>query len=74
VAAVAEALYRLHVAVGLSELASRVESKRLCRRCSARYITQPQHPRSDPGLSDFQREMPSVAESALQEALDDPPF
>lgn len=70
---VAEALYRLHVAVGLGELASRVESKRLCRRCSARYITRPT-PENDPGLSDFQREMPSVAESALQEALDDPPF
>jgi hypothetical protein len=39
--AVAEALNRLNVALGLSELASRVESKRLCRRCSARYITQP---------------------------------
>jgi hypothetical protein len=71
--AVAQALNRLHVAVGLGELASRVESERLCRRCSARYITRPA-PESDLGLSDFQREMPSVAESALQEALDDPPF
>jgi hypothetical protein len=117
--AVAEALNRLNVALGLSELASRVESKRLCRRCSARYIPSsevgqsavtPQEltrrerraldryntgteagapladrfartdkrpapvPESDLGLSEFQRGMPSVAESALQEALDDPPF
>jgi hypothetical protein len=118
--AVADALNRLTVAVGLGELASRVESNRLCRRCSARYIPSsevgrsavtPQEltrrerraldryntgteadtpladrfartdkritrptPENDPGLSDFQREMPSVAESALQEALDDPPF
>jgi hypothetical protein len=73
--AVTEALNLLNVAVGLSELASRVESKRLCRRCSARYITRPTPtPENDPGLSAFQREMPSVAESALQEALDDPPF
>lgn len=75
--AVAEALDRLNLALGLAEIAAEVDPHLLCRRCSGRFARPtPLIPVgvNELGLSEFQREMPSVAESALQEAIDDPPF